>query len=158
MDLPPKSLRVDGIIDYYKERLVVEGYKGKKGRYEFSWYTINQRGLWFLYKETKCVGLLNLCINWSKFQCNDMRNLTIRWCQMSLDLMRLVCDVKYITRGSVVVGYAHVSVVDVIQEMKISNTSNGLVLSQSYEKCDNSLVRTLYAKSICIFWEVNKSK
>ena len=63
MDLPPKSLRVDGIIDYYKERLVVEGYKGKKGRYEFSWYTINQRGLWFLYKETKCVGLLNLCIN-----------------------------------------------------------------------------------------------
>ena len=38
---------------------------------------------------------------------------------MSLDLMRLVCDVKYITRGYVVVGYAHVSVVDVIQEMKI---------------------------------------
>ena len=28
-------------------------------------------------------------------------------------------------------GYARVSVVDVIQEMKISNTSNGLVLSQS---------------------------
>ena len=41
---------------------------------------------------------------------------------MSLDLMQLVCDVKYITRGYVVVGYAHVSVVDVIQEMKISNT------------------------------------
>ena len=50
---------------------------------------------------------------------------------MSLDLMQLVCDVKYITRGYVVVGYARVSVVDVIQEMKISNTSNGLVLSQS---------------------------
>ena len=29
---------------------------------------------------------------------------------MSLDLMRLVCDVKYITRGYVVVGYAHVRV------------------------------------------------
>ena len=42
--------------------------------------------------------------------------------------------------------------------MKISNTSNGLVLSQSHEKCDDSLVRTPYAKSICIFWEVNKSK
>ena len=28
-------------------------------------------------------------------------------------------------------GYARVSVVDVIQEMKISNTFNGLVLSQS---------------------------
>ena len=48
---------------------------------------------------------------------------------MSLDLMRQVCDVKCITRGYVVVGYACVSVVDVIQEMKISNTSNGLVLS-----------------------------
>ena len=70
---------------------------------------------------------------------------------MSLDLMQLVCDVKYITRGYVVMGYAHVSVVDVIQEMKISNTSNGLVLSQSHEKCDDSLVRIPYAKSICIF-------
>ena len=30
MDLPPKSLRVDGIVDYYKERLVVEGYKEKE--------------------------------------------------------------------------------------------------------------------------------
>ena len=70
---------------------------------------------------------------------------------MNLDLMRLVCDVKYITRGYVVVGCAHVSVVDVIQEMKISNTSNGLVLSQSHEKCDNNLMRTPYAKSICIF-------
>ena len=69
-----------------------------------------------------------------------------------------VCDVKYIIRGYVVVGYVHVSVVEVIQEMKNSNTSNGLVLSQSYEKCDDSLVRTPYAKSICIFWEVNKSK
>ena len=35
--------------------------------------------------------------------------------------------------------------------MKISNTSNRLVLSQSHEKCDDSLVRTPYAKSICIF-------
>ena len=60
-----------------------------------------------------------------------MKNLTMRLCQMSLDLMQLVCDVKYITGGYVVMGYAHVSVVDVIQEMKISNTSNGLVLSQS---------------------------
>ena len=51
-----------------------------------------------------------------------------------------------------------VGVIDVILEIKFSNTSDGLVLSQSYEKCDNSLVRTLYAKSICIFWEVNKSK
>ena len=65
---------------------------------------------------------------------------------MSLDLMRLVCNVKYITRGYVVVGYAHVSVVDVIQETKISNTSNGLVLSQSHKKCDDSLMRTPYAK------------
>ena len=68
---------------------------------------------------------------------------------MSLDLMRLVCDVKYITRGYVVVGYAHVcsnnksyqddvdnnfnskdiGAIDVIQEMKISNISDGLVLS-----------------------------
>ena len=70
---------------------------------------------------------------------------------MSLDLMQLVCDVKFITRGYVIVGYAYVSVVDVIQKMKISNTSNGLVLSQSHEKCDNSLMRTPYAKSICIF-------
>ena len=31
------------------------------------------------------------------------------------------------------------------------HTSNGLVLSQSHEKCDDSLVRTPYAKSICIF-------
>ena len=77
---------------------------------------------------------------------------------MSLDLMQLVCDVKYITRGCVVVAYARVSVVDVIQEMKISNTSNRLVLSQSHEKCDDNLVRTPYTKSIWIFWEVNKSK
>ena len=70
---------------------------------------------------------------------------------MSLDLMQLVCDVKFITRGYVVVGYAYVTVVDVTEEVKISNTSNGLVLSQSHKKCDNSLVRTPYAKSICIF-------
>ena len=36
---------------------------------------------------------------------------------MSLDLMQLVCDMKYITGGYVVVGYAHVSVVDVILEI-----------------------------------------
>ena len=42
--------------------------------------------------------------------------------------------------------------------MKISNKSNGLVLSQSHEKCNNSLLRTPYANSIYIFWEVNKSK
>ena len=35
--------------------------------------------------------------------------------------------------------------------MKISNTSNRLVLSQSREKCDGNLVRTPYTKSICIF-------
>ena len=35
-------------------------------------------------------------------------NLTMRWCQTSLDLMRLVCDVKYVTRGYVVMVYAHV--------------------------------------------------
>ena len=48
---------------------------------------------------------------------------------MSVDLMRVVCNVKYITRGYVVVGYAHVSVVDVIQVIKFSNTSDGLFLS-----------------------------
>ena len=51
---------------------------------------------------------------------------------MSLELMRLVCNVKYITRGYVIVGYAHVSVVDVIRVIKFSNTSNGLFLSQSH--------------------------
>ena len=70
---------------------------------------------------------------------------------MSLDLMQLMCDVKYITRGYVVVEYAHLSVVDVMQEMKISNTYNGLVLSQSHEKCDYSPTRTPYTKSIFIF-------
>ena len=94
----------------------------------------------------KCVDLLNLCIDWSKFQCNDMRNLTMKWCQMSLDLMRLMCDVKFITRGYVVVEYARVSVVNVIQEMKISNMSDGLV-SITWEMW-HSLVRTPYAKSI----------
>ena len=42
-------------------------------------------------------------------------------------------------------------VVDVILEIKFSNTSNGLVLSQSHERCDDSLMRTPYAKSICVF-------
>ena len=44
-----------------------------------------------------------------------------------------------------------VGVVDVILEIKFSNTSNGLVLSQSHERCDDSLMRTPYAKSICVF-------
>ena len=73
---------------------------------------------------------------------------------MSLDLMRLVCNVKYITRGYVIVGYAHVSVVDVIQVINFSNTSDGLFLSQSHERCEDSLVRTPYIKSICILLEV----
>ena len=38
--------------------------------------------------------------------------------------------------------------------MKISNTFDGLVLSQSHERSDDNLVRTPYVKSICIFWEV----
>ena len=42
-------------------------------------------------------------------------------------------------------------VVDVILEIKFSNTSNGLVLSQSHERCDDSLMRTPYANSICVF-------
>ena len=42
-------------------------------------------------------------------------------------------------------------VVDVIQEMKISNTFDGLV-SITWEMW-HSLVRTPYMKSICIFWE-----
>ena len=92
MDLAHKNLRVDGIINYYKERLVVEGYKQKE---DVSFLDHNKPkedvNLWFLYKEINCVGLLNLCIDWSKFQCNDMRNLTMRWCQMSLGLMWLVC-------------------------------------------------------------------
>ena len=170
MDLAPKNLRVDGIIDYYKARLVVEGYKQKE-RCEFSWYMINQRGLWFLYKETKCVCLLNLCINWSKFQCTDMSYLTMRWCQMSLGLLWLVCYVKYITRDYVNVRHARViaiikaiemmltikfnfkdvGVVDVILEIKFSNTSDGLVLSQSHERCNDSLLRTPCVKSICVF-------
>ena len=68
---------------------------------------------------------------------------------MSIDLMRLVCNLKYI-------GYVHVSVVDVIQVIKFSNTSDGLFLSQSHERCEDSLVRTPYIKSICILWEVFK--
>ena len=44
-----------------------------------------------------------------------------------------------------------VGVIDVILEIKFSNTSDGLVLSQSHEKCDDSLVRTACVKSICVF-------
>ena len=46
-----------------------------------------------------------------------------------------------------------VGVIDVILEIKFSNTSDGLVLSQSHERYDDSLVKTPYAKSMC-FWEV----
>ena len=45
-------------------------------------------------------------------------------------------------------------VVDVILEIKFSNTSHGLVLSQSHERCNDSLMRTPWVKSICVFWEV----
>ena len=34
---------------------------------------------------------------------------------------------------------------------KFSNTSDGLILSQSHERCEDSLMRTPYIKSICIF-------
>ena len=44
-----------------------------------------------------------------------------------------------------------VGVIDMILEIKFSNTSDGLVLSQSHERYDDSLVKTPYAKSICVF-------
>ena len=44
-----------------------------------------------------------------------------------------------------------VGVIDVILEIKFSNTSHGLVLSQSHERCNDSLMRTLCVKSICVF-------
>ena len=44
-----------------------------------------------------------------------------------------------------------VGVIDVILEIKFSNTFDGLVLSQSHERYDDSLVKTPYAKSICVF-------
>ena len=44
-----------------------------------------------------------------------------------------------------------VGVVDVILEIKFSNTSHGLVLSQSHERCNDSLMRTPWVKSICVF-------
>ena len=44
-----------------------------------------------------------------------------------------------------------VGVVDAILEIKFSITSDGLVLSQSHERCDDSLMRTLWVKSICVF-------
>ena len=47
-----------------------------------------------------------------------------------------------------------VGVIDMILEIKFSITSDGLVLSQSHERCEDSLMRTSYAKSICVFWEV----
>ena len=42
-----------------------------------------------------------------------------------------------------------IGAIDVIQEMKISNISDGLVLSQLHERCDINLVRTPYMKSVC---------
>ena len=77
---------------------------------------------------------------------------------MSLELMRLVCNVKYITRGYVIVGYAHVSVVDVIQVIKFSNTSDGLFLSQSHERCEDSLVRTPLLRAYVFYGKSLKSK
>ena len=50
-----------------------------------------------------------------------------------------------------------VGVVDMILEIKFSNTSDGLVLSQSHERCEESLMRTPYAKSICVLWDVFKN-
>ena len=44
-----------------------------------------------------------------------------------------------------------VGVVDVILEIKFSNTSDGLVLSQSHERCNDSLLRTPCVTSICVF-------
>ena len=44
-----------------------------------------------------------------------------------------------------------VGVVDMILEIKFSNTSDGLVLSQSHERCNDSLMRTSCVKSICVF-------
>ena len=44
-----------------------------------------------------------------------------------------------------------VGVVDVILEIKFSNTFHGLVLSQSHERCNDSLMRTPWVKSICVF-------
>ena len=44
-----------------------------------------------------------------------------------------------------------VGVVDVILEIKFSNTSDGLVLSQSHERCNDNLMRTPCVKSICVF-------
>ena len=44
-----------------------------------------------------------------------------------------------------------VGVVDMILEIKFSNTSDGLVLSQSHERCNDSLMRTPCVKSICVF-------
>ena len=44
-----------------------------------------------------------------------------------------------------------VGVMDVILDINFSNTSHGLVLSQSHERCYDSLMRTLCVKSICVF-------
>ena len=44
-----------------------------------------------------------------------------------------------------------VGVVDVILEIKFSNTSHGLVLSQSHDRCNDSLMRAPCVMSICVF-------
>ena len=101
--LPLGNLRIDGIINYYKARLVVEGYKQKK-----MWVFLihnKQKGLMIPVQGNKVCRLVRLKQVSIQY---DMRNLTMRWCQMSLGLIRLVCDVKYITRGYVIVRYAHV--------------------------------------------------
>ena len=46
-----------------------------------------------------------------------------------------------------------VGVVDVILEIKFSNISDGLVLSQSHERCNDNLMRTPFVKSMC-FWGI----
>ena len=42
MDLAPKNLRVDGVIDYYNARLVLEGYKYDRPRMSWPLWWINQ--------------------------------------------------------------------------------------------------------------------
>ena len=51
-----------------------------------------------------------------------------------------------------------VGVVDVILEIKFSNTSNRLVLSQSHERCDDSLMKKPCVKSICVLRSLYKPK
>jgi len=54
-------LRVNGIIDYYKVRLDVEGYKQRKMQV----FLIHNKPKGFMVpiQGLKCVDLLNLCID-----------------------------------------------------------------------------------------------